>query len=108
VFEVLGLFGRICMNGRKMVVMVLLGVSMAWLGLGVQWAIAQDAIAKITKEELNGKLDDPDVVIVDVRLGKDWKASESKIKGALRVEPGNVLSLTDKYPKDKMLVFYCA
>jgi hypothetical protein len=106
--EVLGLFGRVCMHGRKMVVMVLLGVSMAWLDLGVQWAIAQDAIAKITKEELKGKLDNPDVVIVDVRLGKDWQASESKIKGALRVEPGNVLALTDKYPKDKMLVFYCA
>jgi hypothetical protein len=96
------------MNGRKMVVMLLLGVSMAWLGLGVQWAIGRDAVAKITKEELKGKLDDPNVVIVDVRLGKDWKASESKIKGALRVEPGDVLSLAEKYPKDKMLVFYCA
>jgi hypothetical protein len=96
------------MSGQRMVVTLLLGVSMALLGLGVQWTTAKDTVAKITKDELKAKLDDSNMVIVDVRLGKDWKASESKIRGAMRVEPENVLSLADKYPKDKMLVFYCA
>jgi hypothetical protein len=48
------------------------------------------------------------VVIVDVRLGKDWKASEVKIPGAIRVEPAAVENLAAMYPKDKTLVFYCA
>ena len=96
------------MSGRKVVVTLLLGVSMALLGLGLQVSVAKDTVAKMTKEELNARLDDPNVVIVDVRLGKDWKASESKIKGAVRVEPANVLALADKYPTDKMFVFYCA
>ena len=91
-----------------MVVMLLLGVSMALLGRGVQVTTAKDTVGKITKEELKARMNDPNVVIVDVRLGKDWKASESKIKGAVRVEQHNVLSLADKYPKDPTLVFYCA
>jgi Rhodanese-like domain len=96
------------MNGRNIAVLLLVGVSLALLGPGLQGALAKDAVGRITKEDLKAKLHDPNVVIVDVRLGKDWKASESKITGAVRVEPADVLSLVDKYSKDKMLVFYCA
>ena len=96
------------MNGRNIVVVLLVGVSLALLGPGLQGSLAKDSVGKITKEELKAKLNDPNVVIVDVRLGKDWKASESKITGAVRVEPPDVLSLVDKYPKETMLVFYCA
>ena len=56
-------------------------VSLALIGLLLQTSVVQSAVAKMTKEELRAKLDSPDVVIVDVRLGKDWKASEEKIKG---------------------------
>jgi rhodanese-related sulfurtransferase len=93
---------------RRNIVVVLLGVSLALLGIGLQVSLAKDTVSRITKEELKARLNDPNVVIVDVRLGKDWKASESKITGAVRVEPADVLSLVDKYSKDKMLVFYCA
>jgi rhodanese-related sulfurtransferase len=91
-----------------MVVMLLVAVNMILMGLGVQVTTAKDTVAKITKEELKARLDDPNMVIVDVRLGKDWKASEVKIKGAVRVDAADVLSLVEKYPKDQMLVFYCA
>jgi rhodanese-related sulfurtransferase len=83
-------------------------VSVTLVGLGAQLATAASPVAKMTKEELKTALDDPNVVIVDVRLGKDWKASESKIPGAIRVDSAQVLSLADQYPKDKTLVFYCA
>ena len=83
-------------------------VSLALVGLLLQASMAQSAVAKMTKEELRAKLDSPDVVIVDVRLGKDWKASEEKIKGAVRVDLEAVESLAAKYPKDKTLVLYCA
>lgn len=96
------------MNVRRMVITLLLGMSVALFGLGAHLAEATSPMAKMTKEELKTALDDPNVVIVDVRIGKDWKASESKIKGAIRVDPAQVLSLADQYPKDKTLVFYCA
>ena len=96
------------MNVRRIVITLLLGVSVALFGLGAHLAKATSPVAKMTKEELKTALDDPNVVIVDVRIGKDWKASESKIKGAMRVDPAQVPSLADQYPKDKTLVFYCA
>jgi len=83
-------------------------VSLTFVGLLFQASVAQSAVAKMTKEELRAKLDSADVVIVDMRLGKDWKASEEKIKGAIRVDPEAVESLAAKYPKDKTLVLYCA
>lgn len=66
------------------------------------------AVATMTTDELRAKLGNPDLVIVDVRLGKDWKASESKIKGAIRVEAEAIETLASTYAKDKTLVFYCA
>ena len=85
---------------------VMLGLTL--VSLLLQASVAQSAVAKMTKEELRAKLGSPDVVIVDVRLGKDWKASEEKITGAIRVDPDAVESLAAKYDKGKTLVFYCA
>lgn len=65
-------------------------------------------VQTMTTEELRAKLGSSDVVIVDVRLGKDWKASESKIKGAIRAEKEEIENLASTYAKDKTLVFYCA
>ena len=74
--------------------------------------LAQSVIAagvpRMTKEELKSKLDNPGVVIVDVRVGKDWKGSEFKIKGAVRGTPAKFSSWAEKYPQDKTLVLYCA
>jgi len=63
---------------------------------------------RMTKEELKVKLDNPDLIVIDVRLGKDWTNSDLKIKGAVRENPEAVDSWANKYPKDKTLVFYCA
>lgn len=85
---------------------IMLGLTL--VSLLLQASVAQSAVEKITKEELRAKLGSPDVVIVDVRLGRDWKASEEKITGAIRVDPAAVESLAATYPKDKTLVLYCA
>jgi predicted sulfurtransferase len=71
-------------------------------------SVAQSAVQRMTKEELRTKLDSPDVVVVDVRKGQDWKASEEKIKGAVRIDTAKVEDIANKYDKDKTLVFYCA
>jgi rhodanese-related sulfurtransferase len=53
-------------------------------------------------------MNNPDLVIIDVRTGRDWASSESKIKGAVREEPNKAESWADKYEKSKTLVLYCA
>jgi len=63
---------------------------------------------RMTKDELKAKLGNPDLLIIDVRYGKDWTDSDLKIKGAIREDPKAFDSWASKYPKDKTLVFYCA
>jgi hypothetical protein len=70
-------------------------------GIFIFTAFAQE-VPRITKEELLGRLDHSDMIIIDVRPG----GSELKIKGAVREDPKNVSSWIDKYPKDELLVFY--
>jgi len=63
-------------------------------------------VPRISKEELQAMLGNPEVIIIDVRAGGDWTAGDSKIKGALREDPSKVETWVDKYPKDKTLIFY--
>ena len=64
---------------------------------------------RITKEELKARMSEPDLVIIDVRTGRDWEKSDMKIKGAIRENPvKDAKSWADKYGKDKTLVLYCA
>jgi rhodanese-related sulfurtransferase len=66
-------------------------------------------VPRITKEELSKMLGNPNVTIIDVRFGRDWKDSEWKVKGAVREDPEkDIKSWADKYSKDKTLIFYCA
>jgi len=65
-------------------------------------------IPVMTKETLAPMLDDPNVVILDVRAGRDWKSSEFKIKGAQRANPSDFADWGATYAKDKKLVLYCA
>ena len=70
-------------------------------------ALAAD-VPLMTKDELKAVLDDPDLVVLDARAGKDWKSSEFKIQGALRAAPGKFDSWGSSYGKEKKLVLYCA
>lgn len=80
-----------------------------FLTIGVMTALATSADApRMTKEELKALLGQPDLIIIDVRTGSDWTASDLKIKGAVREDPENIESWANKYAKDKTLVLYCA
>jgi rhodanese-related sulfurtransferase len=83
-------------------------VSLLMILLGCKTLVLSADAPRMTKEELKAMLDKPDLVILDVRYGKDWTESDMKIKGAIRVEPDDVKSWASKYPKDKTLVLYCA
>jgi len=66
-------------------------------------------VLRMAKEELKPMLGRPDVVVVDVRIGKEWEDSKWKIQGAIREDPEkDVKSWASKYPKDKTLVLYCS
>lgn len=65
-------------------------------------------VKTIDTDGLKSMLSSPDLVVLDVRTGSDWTASEFKIKGAVRAEPGDVASWADAYSKDKIYVLYCA
>jgi len=68
-------------------------------------AIASE-IPMISKSQLNQILDNPNVIVVDVRSTTDWQTSDVKIKGAVRKAPKNYESWARELPKNKTLVLY--
>ena len=65
-------------------------------------------VPRITKEALRPIMSDADVVIIDVRKGRDWSSSEFKIQGAVRENPKQITEWEGNYAKDRKLVLYCA
>ena len=80
-------------------------LALFFTGVSSLWAAD---IGFIDKEELKAKLDSQDLVIVDVRTGRDWSSSEFMIKGATREDPQAVESWAGGYDKGKTIVLYCA
>ena len=76
-------------------------------GLALTHALAAD-VPLMTKDELKAELGAADLVILDVRIGKDWKASEFKIQGAVPAAPGKFDEWGSTYDKGKKIVLYCA
>ncbi len=70
--------------------------------------IAAAGVPRITKEALKGNLGNADVVVIDVRAGRDWESSQFKIKGAVREDGNDFNSWANKYPKERTFVIYCA
>jgi predicted sulfurtransferase len=95
------------MNSRRRVTTLSLGLSLVLACAFALEGLAADA-PRITKEEVREMLGNPGVIVIDVRTGGDWNASDVKIQGAVREDPRSVDSWMDKYPKDKTLIFYCA
>ena len=52
-------------------------------------------------------LDNPDVVIIDVCVGKGWRDSQVKITGAVRERPKKAKNWAYKYDKNKTYILYC-
>ncbi|BCL62647.1 hypothetical protein DGMP_33400 [Desulfomarina profundi] len=65
------------------------------------------SIARMDKDELKSLLGDKNLVVLDVRVGRDWNSSEFKIKDAVRMAPSDI-DQVEKYPKNTKLVLYCA
>ena len=90
---------------RWMIFLLAVGVAVGSVATAIS---GTEDVPRMDKETLKGMLDNSDVLIVDVRTGKDWDASEFKIKNAKRMDPGEVDSWKGQLRKDKTLVLYCA
>ena len=75
-------------------------------------AVSSTAIAAsvplMTTDELNGRLGEADLVILDVRLGGHQSQSNDKIPGSESVDYKNVNLWVNNYAKEKTIVLYCA
>ncbi len=91
---------------KRLVNILIAALNVAMVSMIALVAMAAD-VSRMTKEDLKAKLGTA-VHIIDVRVGRDWKASEVKIKGAVRGDPQDLESWSKKIPKDKTIVLYCA
>jgi rhodanese-related sulfurtransferase len=62
----------------------------------------------ISVDELKTKMAKKEaLVVLDVR-GADYDSSPTKIKGAIRIVPGELSKNLTTLPKDKMIITYCS
>ncbi|CAB5082037.1 hypothetical protein D3OALGA1CA_4830 [Olavius algarvensis associated proteobacterium Delta 3] len=64
------------------------------------------AFRRVTKDELTSRLDDPQIIVIDMR--SNWAGSSLKIRRARREDPADVESWMDSYPKGTEIVLYCS
>ena len=84
---------------------VLIVISLALVSItGLAGAAGTGPI--ITKESLKEMLANDDLIILDLRSQPDWMSSEFRIKNAMRVDPDDLESWGDLFPKNKVLVLY--
>ena len=93
--------------GRKVYIVLFGLLLIGFLGCAQRYS-AEDRTPRMTKEEVRAIMDRPETVIVDARTGSAWRASNRKIKGAVREDPDIPGTWFGKYPQDKVLIFYCA
>jgi rhodanese-related sulfurtransferase len=94
------------MRGRNLRTLAA-GLVLTLIGMSAVAAMAEE-VSRISREDLKAILGDPDLVILDVRLGGNWGESERTITDAIRENPKEFESWADKYSKDKTIVLYCA
>jgi membrane protein DedA with SNARE-associated domain len=71
--------------------------------------IATLRVSRITPEELKGRLDaGEDIVVVDLRHSMDFEAEPEKIPGALHFKPEELEQRHEEIPRDREVVLYCA
>ncbi len=68
--------------------------------------VSYENIPRMSKEELKSLLGKPDVVVLDVRLEKQWEASDSKIPGASHLKEEDVKSWARIQDRNKTYVLY--
>jgi len=69
---------------------------------------ADDVVPRITVQELKAEIDrGEDVVIIDIRAGREYEDSKIKIKGAIRISIVQLENRINELPRDKEIITYC-
>jgi hypothetical protein len=84
-------------------VVILMGLALASVAGPAR---AADIAPIIKKESLKEMLANDDLIILDLRAHPVWMSSEFRIKNAMRVDPHDLESWVDLFPKNKLLVLY--
>lgn len=66
------------------------------------------SVPRITVAELNDRLGEPGLVVVDTRTAGDWSSSAAQIRGAVRRDPNSVAAWAEEYGRGQTIVAYCA
>jgi membrane protein DedA with SNARE-associated domain len=76
--------------------------------IGRQRFLRQLRISRITVDELKGKMDGgEEIVIVDLRHSMDFEADPQTIPGAFRMDAGELQEKNDRLPRDRDVILYC-
>ena len=66
-----------------------------------------EQVPRLTKEQVKDMLGKPDVVIVDIRFIKQYEQSDSRLPGAVFVQPESFDEFVKNFPKkDNTYVLY--
>ena len=65
-------------------------------------------VPRMSTDELNSRLGEEGLVVLDVRSAYHYGASGDKIKGSERVDAGKVSQWAANYDKEETIVLYCA
>lgn len=66
------------------------------------------SIPRMSTDELNSRLGEDRLVVLDVRSSYHWGASDKKILGSERVAPATAAEWAGNYSKEDSIVLYCA
>jgi rhodanese-related sulfurtransferase len=76
--------------------------------IGRQRFLRQLRISRITVEELKGKMDDgEEVMVVDLRHPLDFEADPETIPGDFRIDAKELEEKSDRLPNDREVILYC-
>jgi hypothetical protein len=70
--------------------------------------VKAEEVPRIAKETVKSLLNNPGMLIIDVRTEKEWANTTQKIKGAVHQDSHAVEAWGPTLPKDKRLVLYCS
>jgi membrane protein DedA with SNARE-associated domain/rhodanese-related sulfurtransferase len=81
----------------------------SWKFYNRQMFLQKLKIARITPEELKGKMDaGEDVLVVDLRHSLDFDANPETIPGALHIDAAELEEAYEVIPRDREIVLFCA
>jgi len=94
------------MENRKLT--MFLGLAFVLLFAFAMPAYGGGDAPRISTDELQAMLGSSELVLLDVRTNRDWKKSDKKIVGSVRVDHDDVKSWAGNYGKDQKIILYCA